>query len=1095
MKKKIVSLFLAAILLCATFPAGVFADSESNLLVGYLDYDNGRFFDNVATEITEITEGKGYPAGWYLLSGKKELGRIQFNGDAHLILEDKADITVKGGILVNGCSLTIYAQSYGPNMGKLNVINVGRGSAGIGAGVGGGNCGFITINGGRISADGGTEGAGIGAAYGHNCSTVRINGGIVTANGGSYAAGIGSGYRKGCWLVEINGGTVAAYGGTAGAGIGSGNNIDSNTIININGGSIFACGGENAAGIGCADYGWIDSINIKGGSIKAQAGYASKGTVSTIGHAHTAYPKSISFGDCKVIDKDGYKYVNCEPMPAQKLSCTESERDAYFIDYENNLYYTSFPFSYENLIGDKDAFDSWCITPALGHIDENLDGVCERCNVKLYEPLGGRGTFSDPFTIDTYEELVFLKDTINNDPFMGIHFEDKYYCLTNDIDTALTEPIGIDSKHAFSGIFDGAGHSIKLAINGDTNAGLFGYVKDAEIKNLVVTGSVSATGDVAGGIVGYADGITRVTNCINEASVKANSYVGGIIGKAQSSTAVAISIINCLNYGSILAPSSGSFAGGIAGSIGLGGKIENCFTSAVVSETNSSGVITGAEQKQFGTKNCFYQILDANNGMEPMVNDSVNHSSIGVEKADDEDMLATLNAYASENALSGWAATNGKADLTFAAPLLILGEGTLDTGLTWELDTYQHLTISGTGEMPDYDYASDNEAPWAHYTIKSVTIEDGVENIGNDAFVFQSHISDVKIGSGVRSIGRNAFDSVELNSLTYNGSKSQWANIAIDSTNEILSEVPIQYLKYDVEYDANGGTGAPQAQFKLMGKPLRLTTAIPSKEGFTFVGWALTPDATNAQYTPGSNYKVDADVTMYAVWGTGIFGDCGDNLTWSLDDGVLTIDGEGDMALFGIYGAPWYAYKESIKSVIIGDAVTNIRSYAFIDCTSLETVSIGSSVAGIYGYAFKNCSSLESVELPDSVTGIGNNAFEGCSSLKEITIGSGMQQIQSSAFLSTGLTDVFYNGTEDQWNAISIGRNNDPLNGAEKHYLDVDNEELSEPEDIGEPEDVGEPEGIGNEGSFISQGTLWIIIAIAVLAIAGGIIAAKKKKS
>ena len=78
-------------------------------------------------------------------------------------------------------------------------------------------------------------------------------------------------------------------------------------------------------------------------------------------------------------------------------------------------------------------------------------------------------------------------------------------------------------------------------------------------------------------------------------------------------------------------------------------------------------------------------------------------------------------------------------------------------------------------------------------------------------------------------------------------------------------------------------------------------------------------------------------------------GECGDNLTWTLDDeGTLTISGTGDMTDWSYSSVPWYSSRSSIKNVIIGNSVT----------------SIGSS-------AFDSCSSLKSVVIPDSVTSIG----------------------------------------------------------------------------------------------------------------------------
>ena len=86
----------------------------------------------------------------------------------------------------------------------------------------------LTIQGstGALTVQSGTCCAGIGGGY-HNtnntCGNIRIEGGVITATGGSYGAGIGSdGGPAHCGNIEITGGTVTATGGINAAGIGTG---------------------------------------------------------------------------------------------------------------------------------------------------------------------------------------------------------------------------------------------------------------------------------------------------------------------------------------------------------------------------------------------------------------------------------------------------------------------------------------------------------------------------------------------------------------------------------------------------------------------------------------------------------------------------------------------------------------------------------------------------------------------------------------------------------------------------------------------------------------------------------------------------------
>ena len=69
-----------------------------------------------------------------------------------------------------------------------------------------------------------------------------------------------------------------------------------------------------------------------------------------------------------------------------------------------------------------------------------------------------------------------------------------------------------------------------------------------------------------------------------------------------------------------------------------------------------------------------------------------------------------------------------------------------------------------------------------------------------------------------------------------------------------------------LSYDANGGTGAPEPTTAEEGA-FSISDETPTRSGFYFLGWALTPTAEEAEYAPGQNIEIHDDVTLYAVWG------------------------------------------------------------------------------------------------------------------------------------------------------------------------------------------------------------------------------------
>lgn len=147
----------------------------------------------------------------------------------------------------------------------------------------------------------------------------------------------------------------------------------------------------------------------------------------------------------------------------------------------------------------------------------------------------------------------------------------------------------------------------------------------------------------------------------------------------------------------------------------------------------------------------------------------------------------------------------------------------------------------------------------------------------------------------------------------------------------------------------------------------------------------------------------------------------------------------------------------AMTELTIPDSVESIGTQAFLDCSSLETVAIGSGVVSISPYAFEYCTSLASVTIPDTVESLGKYAFYGCTGLESVTLGSGLTSVGDYTFAyctalnsvtipdsitSIGsysfayceaLADVYFAGSECQWESVSIDEGNAYLTAAELH--------------------------------------------------------------
>ena len=134
----------------------------------------------------------------------------------------------------------------------------------------------------------------------------------------------------------------------------------------------------------------------------------------------------------------------------------------------------------------------------------------------------------------------------------------------------------------------------------------------------------------------------------------------------------------------------------------------------------------------------------------------------------------------------------------------------------------------------------------------------------------------------------------------------------------------------------------------------------------------------------------------------------------------------------------------SVSSMIIPIGVTSIGDASLSCCYSLTDITIPSSVLKIEEQAFQHNESLNNVKISEGVESIGHSAFENCKALTSITIPSTISYIGANAFNFTlELTDVYYNGTREQWNKISIGNNNENLLKANIHYNTTDDSSSS----------------------------------------------------
>ena len=361
----------------------------------------------------------------------------------------------------------------------------------------------------------------------------------------------------------------------------------------------------------------------------------------------------------------------------------------------------------------------------------------------------------------------------------------------------------------------------------------------------------------------------------------------------------------------------------------------------------------------------------------------------------------------------------------------VVASGKCGDNLTWTLDSAGLLTISGTGAMDNYYYDEDrtpwSDCPWHKYrsAVRKVIIEDGVTFVGNEAFTFNYNIESVSIPGSVTSIGYSAFygcygltDVTIPEGVTSIGEYAFYAcsrleSISLPASLKEVGDNALYAVKDWEEESQYYGTKLTDIYY-----------------GGSSIRWAAIG---------GDDASVPEGVTIhYAVESDSVSGQCGDNLTWTLDSaGLLTISGTGAMTNYYYdedrtpwSDCPWHEYRSAVRKVIIEDGVTSIGSDAFIFNCYMESVSIPNSVTSIGFRAFSCCYGLTDVTIPEGVTSIGGYAFYACSRLESISLPASLEEVGDSAlyavkdweeesqYYGTKLTDIYYTSSEEQWESI-----------------------------------------------------------------------------
>ena len=370
--------------------------------------------------------------------------------------------------------------------------------------------------------------------------------------------------------------------------------------------------------------------------------------------------------------------------------------------------------------------------------------------------------------------------------------------------------------------------------------------------------------------------------------------------------------------------------------------------------------------------------------------------------------------------------------------------------------------------------------------LKSVTIGDSVTSIGASAFNYCKALTSATIGKSVKSIGAEAFKYCESLKSVNISDIGAWCNI--DFEGEFSNPLILGgYLYINGELPVT--VEIPEGVTKIPGYTFRENSSLVSVSIPDSV--TTIDDYTFYKCRNLSSITIPKDV---ATIGNYSFYFCDSLTSIEFPEGLTSI---GEYAFYGC---------DSLTSVEFPDSLMSIGEDAFYACDNLISVTIPTSLTNIGDFTFSNCQKLTDINvsedntayssldgvlfnkdkselivypkgktdasytIPDTVTTVSSTVFDNpqltsirfgsgitsvpflfsgyLSNLKEIILPTELTSINNYAFYYCNLSDVYYEGTEEQWSKVTVETGNSGLDNARIHYnVDIENWE----EHYGEP--------------------------------------------
>ena len=380
-------------------------------------------------------------------------------------------------------------------------------------------------------------------------------------------------------------------------------------------------------------------------------------------------------------------------------------------------------------------------------------------------------------------------------------------------------------------------------------------------------------------------------------------------------------------------------------------------------------------------------------------------------------------------------------------------------------------------------------------SLTNVTIPNSVEVIYDGAFLDCNSLVSISIGDGLVDLGDGdedvfgSCDSLKSIEISENNKKySSVDGVLFDKNQTTLIKYPdgkieSSYVIPDTVTSIDFFAFDSCNNLKRVEIPDSVTTIIGKAFLYCKALENIEVSEQNDNFSSIDGVLFNKDKTILIVYPK-----CRTDISYIIPDGVKAI------------GKSAFYECKTLSSLTMPNSITNIYYFGFYGCTALKNITLSNSLTSIGDFAFENCISLTNIEIPDSVTHIANEtfsmcdsltsidvsennenyssingvlfskdktkliqypigksdnsyivmdgvcyieeyAFDGCTNLMYIEIPNSIKEIRHYTFFSCStLTDIYYTGSEEQWNLI-IPSYNDTLLSTTIHfnsYMPVD---------------------------------------------------------